>query len=297
LAAESPFRHEQRFSLKAAAAHLQQSKPDVAAAIKARAVRMGEIHLEIKREAEEESSAIPGIQKQENTSVNAAAASLAPTSAPTAAPALVQPPHPPPARLRFPSLRLDPALSLSATALRFFAGVSSPHDVRCLVTDASLFVARHVRAYHKVWAPWEWQRLAEHELMQQLQQSVPLLPHAGVAAAAAAAAAVATWPWYVSCLTPFHHCAEIALPGMTPVLMSLQVDAAAAGCERFCGASGAWRHSCGGRTGRRRARAVPTQEEEIAQKGRIKISLADDGGGGSEGCDGAEFGGGGRRAS
>jgi hypothetical protein len=197
---KSHSRLEQRFSLADAAAYLQQCAPDRAAAIKARTARMTEIHREIKQEKDGKRS----IVQQHEKFLESKAGALSPETLSASTPA----PRPGNAsaqpltlsslsRPRFPSLRLDAALLLSATALQFYASVRTSHDVRCLVSDASLFVARHVGVYCKVWAAWEWHWLVEHELMQHLRQSVPLLPETGVAAAADAAAALLTWPWYL----------------------------------------------------------------------------------------------------
>jgi hypothetical protein len=192
-------RLEQHFSLADAAAYLQQCAPDRAVAIKTRAARMTEIHREFKQEKESKSS---GQQKQANNleskaGVVSSEISFAPTAAPQSARASAkQLPLSPLLHPRASFLGIDAALFLSATALQFYASVCAPHDVCCLVSDASLFITRHVQVYSKVWAAWEWRRLAEHELMPHLRQSVLLLPEAGVAAAAAAAAALATWPWY-----------------------------------------------------------------------------------------------------
>ncbi len=194
-AAPSNRREQGHFSLAAAAAYLQQCTPAAAAAIKARSERMSEIHRQAKQERDADGS--PRLQLQQDYKRNdaAAAAAAAPVSKSAARPAPPIPatkhPKPPP-----PHLAIDASVVLSAAALEFFARVSSPQDVRCLVSDAALFAARHVRAYHKIWAAWESQRLVE-QLQAELRQHVPLLPDAGVAAAAAAATAVTAWPWWM----------------------------------------------------------------------------------------------------
>jgi hypothetical protein len=158
---------------------------------------MNEIHREFSLNRDEKSDILH--KKEKNNPENKAVAASPEAPPPPAhrpAPAAAQPlPASRSPRPRFPSLRLDAALLLSATALQFYASVRAPNDVCCLVSDASHFVARHVQVYCKVWAAWEWQRLAEHELMQHVRQSVSLLPEAGVVAAAGAAAALMTWPW------------------------------------------------------------------------------------------------------
>ena len=199
---QTPVVAEQRgnpahFSLAAAAAHLQQ-RPDLANAIKQRAERMGDIHRRMKLEKERDGSPrYAGEQEKERKQAKAAVAAAAEASSPlptkpSPAPAPPLPPRPHAPRL--PALRLDPFLHCATAALEFFACVQ---DVRSLVSDASFFAARHVRAYHRVWAPWESQRLVELQLLPALRLRVPSLPPAGVGAAAAAAAAVLAWPWWM----------------------------------------------------------------------------------------------------
>ncbi len=193
-AALSDRREQRHFSLAAAAAYLQKCGPAEAAAIKVRSERLSGIHLQAKQEREFDGS--PRLQRQHDnkrSDADVAAAAILPKSARHLAPPPPATKHPRPPS---PSLAIDASAMLSAAALDFFASVSSPHDVRVLVSDAALFGARHVRAYHKIWAAWESQRLAEQQ-QTELRQHVPLLPEAGVAAAAAAAAAVSTWPWWM----------------------------------------------------------------------------------------------------
>ena len=220
-----------RFSLAAAAAHLQQ-RPDLAKALKQRSERMAEIHRQLKQDKEaDDSPRSAGEQKNERQEANASTAASAVAASPSSAksqcdPApAVPPPSPRPHVPHLPELRLGAFLQFSNAALELYASVHNAQDVRSLVSDASFFAARHVRAYHRVWAPWESERLVELHLLKALRVHVPSLPQAGVAAAATAAAAVLTWPWWMprldSNLGAFVHRTIVAA---LPATVELQPD-------------------------------------------------------------------------
>lgn len=226
----------QHFSLADAAAHLQQCAPDVAAAIKARTERMSESHRQALLERTARSTLSPE-QCQQNerndpkASPSPAALSLETLSKSAAKLASSPPPAPQaPRRVLMPSIRLHASLALSTSALEFYASLSSLQDVQAVVSDAAVFVTRHVRAYHKIWAGWESQRMIDCELIPYLQQHVPLLPDAGVAAAAGAAAAVACWPWWMPRLgSEVAALVERSVVGAIPASVEVAVPASAAG--------------------------------------------------------------------
>lgn len=219
----------QHFSLAAAAAHLQQCAPDVAAAIKARTERMSDIHRQALLEKTARGTLTPE-QQHQNDRIDRKACPL-PAAREAAKLALSPPAAPPvPRRVLLPSMRLHAALVLSASALEFFASISSLQDVQAVLLDAAVFVTRHVRAYHKIWAGWESQRMIDYELIPYLQQHVPLLPDAGLAAAAGAAAAVACWPWWMPRLgSEVVALVERSVVGAIPASVEVAVPASAAG--------------------------------------------------------------------
>jgi hypothetical protein len=217
-----------RFSLAAAAAHLQQCGPEAAAAIKSRAERMANIHREVRNAGPWESPREEKV-KPVRHEASAAAARVPPSPARTALPVPAAPVQPKHAPVFSPPPPTAPAVLLSATALQFFANVSDAQDVRAMVSEACVFSARHVGVYHKVWAAWEWHVLCVR-FQRDLRKSMPHLPEAGAAAAAAAAAALATWPWWMPRLGPTASAfVQRAITGAIPA--EITVESAADGRE------------------------------------------------------------------